>query len=214
MEMIKRKINSGVYLVIDPSIDETILIHKLTIILQEKIVAVQIWDNFSSEDNALELIQRITDLCHEKNVPVLINNKWKWLNTTDLDGVHFDCIPTNFEDIKINIGRAFTVGLTCNNDLSLVYWANNNQVDYISFCSIFPSSTSNSCDLIKFETIQEAKKITAIPLFLAGGIKPENMSKLVGLPFDGVAVVSGIMDSEKPNETIKAYLKQLSENKL
>jgi thiamine-phosphate pyrophosphorylase len=214
MEMIKRKINSGVYLVIDPSIDETILIHKLTIILQEKIVAVQIWDNFSSEENALKLIHRITDLCHEKNVPVIINNKWKWLNTTNLDGVHFDCIPTDFEDIKINIGRSFTVGLTCNNDLSLVHWAQNNQVDYISFCSIFPSSTSNSCDLIKFETIQEAKKITAIPLFLAGGIKPENMPKLVGLSFDGVAVVSGIMDSEKPNETIKAYLKQLSENKV
>lgn len=53
-----------------------------------------------------------------------------------------------------------------------------------------------------------------MPLFLAGGIKPENMSKLVGLPFDGVAVVSGIMDSEKPNETIKAYLKQLRKNKV
>lgn len=214
MEIIKRKIKSGVYLVIDPSIDETILIHKLKIILQEKIVAVQIWDNFSSEENVLEFIQRITDLCHEKNVPVIINNKWKLLNTTKLDGVHFDSIPPDFEDIKITIGRAFTVGLTCNNDLSLVHWAQNNQVDYISFCSIFPSSTSNSCDLIKFETIQEAKKITAMPLFLAGGIKPENMPTLVGLSFEGVAVVSSVMDSEKPNETIKAYLKQLRKNRV
>ncbi|MEO5599358.1 MAG: thiamine phosphate synthase [Cyclobacteriaceae bacterium] len=209
----KRKISSGVYLVIDPSLDETVLTHKLKIILQEKIVAVQIWDNFSPQQNTTELIQNVTKLCHEKNVPVLINNKWKWLNTTDLDGVHFDCIPNDFEHIKKTINRGFISGLTCNNDLSLVHWANNNHADYISFCSIFPSTT-NSCELVRFETIQEAKKITSMPVFLAGGIKPENMPKLAELSFDGIAVISGIMSSEKPNEAIKAYLKQLNANKV
>lgn len=210
----KRKIISGVYLVIDPSLDETILIHKLKIILEEKIVAVQLWDHFSPQQNNLELIQSITKLCHEKNVPVLINNKWKWLNTTELDGVHFDCIPDDFGHIKKTINREFISGLTCNNDLSLVHWANNHYLDYISFCSIFPSTTSNSCELVKFETIQEAKKLTAMPVFLAGGIKPENMSKLIELSFDGIAVISGIMSSEKPGRAIKEYLKQLKVNKV
>lgn len=209
----KRKINSGVYLVLDPSLDKIILIHKLKIILQEKIVAVQIWDNFLPQQNILELIQSITKLCHEKNIPVLINNKWEWLNTTDLDGVHFDSIPSNFEHLKKTINKEFISGLTCGNDLSLVHWANNNHVDYISFCTIFSSATSNSCELVKFETIQEARKITSMPIFLAGGIKPENMLALAELSFDGIAVISGIMNSEKPDETIKSYSKQLNRNK-
>jgi thiamine-phosphate pyrophosphorylase len=210
---IKKKINSGVYLVVDPSLDKTVLIHKLNIILQEKIVAVQLWDNFLPYVNNLEPIESIIKICHQKNVPVLINNKWEWMNITGLDGVHFDYIPGNFDHIKKTINKDFITGLTCNNDLSLLDWANKNQIDYISFCSIFPSVTSNSCQLVKFETIREARALTTMPIFLAGGINPENMSKLSGLSFDGVAVISGIMSSDKPNESIKEYLKQLSINK-
>lgn len=206
---IKKQINPGVYLVIDPSLDKTILLHKLNIILQEQIAAVQLWDNFLPGQNNLELVQSITAICHQKNVPVLINNKWEWINETDLDGVHFDSIPGNFEHIKKTISKPFFTGLTCNNDLSLLHWANNHQLDYISFCSIFPSTTSNSCELVKFETIREAKTLTTMPIFLAGGIKPGNMAALNELSFDGVAVVSGIMSSDKPNESIKEYLKQL-----
>lgn len=211
---IKRPINRGVYLVVDPSLDKSILLHKLSIILQEQIVAVQLWDNFLPGGNHLELIQSIIAICHEKNVPVLINNKWEWLIEIDLDGVHFDAIPANFKHIKKTISKAFITGLTCNNDLSLLHWANENQIDYISFCSVFPSDTSNSCELVKFETIREAKALTTMPIFLAGGIKPGNMAKLNELSFDGIAVISGIMSSDKPNQSIKDYLKQLSINSI
>lgn len=210
---IKKQINPGVYLVVDPSLDKTILLHKLNIVLQELIVAVQLWDNFLPGENNFELVQSITALCHKNNVPVLINNKWEWINETDLDGVHFDNIPNNFEHIKKKVKKEFITGLTCNNDLSVLHWANKNQIGYISFCSIFPSSTSNSCDLVKFETIKEAKALTAMPIFLAGGIKPGNIAQLNELSFDGIAVISGIMSSDNPDESIKEYFKKLSLNK-
>ena len=205
----KRKVESGVYLVIDPSLEEDILLQKLQLVLQEKIAAAQLWDNFLPHKDHLPLIQKITALCHEKNVPVLINNQWEWLQTTALDGVHFDAPPEDLEQIKTSLNRDFITGLTCNNDLALVRWANDQRLDYISFCSIFPSSTSTSCELVDFETIKEAKRITAMPIFLAGGIKPDNMPELQELPFDGVAVVSGIMSAEKPGVAITKYLKQL-----
>ncbi len=210
---IKSQINPGVYLVVDPSLDKTILLHKLSSILQEQIVAVQLWDNFLPRENNFKLIQSIIAICHEKNVPVLINNKWEWINEIDLDGVHFDSIPGNFEHIKKTINKAFITGLTCNNDLSLLHWANKNKIDYISFCSIFPSTTSNSCELVRFENIRKAKALTTMPIFLAGGINPDNIAKLNELSFDGIAVISGIMSSDKPNESIREYLKQLSINK-
>ncbi|MDN5214382.1 thiamine phosphate synthase [Fulvivirgaceae bacterium BMA12] len=209
----KRKIGQGIYLVIDPSQDESVLMDKLTLILQEKIVAVQLWDNFPAQRDPLKLIQNITERCHEKCVPVLINNQWEWLRATALDGVHFDRIPHNFQYIKQTINREFVSGLTCNNDLSLVQWANENGFDYISFCSVFPSTTSNSCELVKFETIQKAKSLTSMPVFLAGGIKPENVPELAALPFDGIAVISGIMNSDKPDLAIQKYSKQLKANK-
>src|SRR5690606_23163787 len=136
--------------------------------------------------------------CHKYHCPLLINNRWEWLEKVDLDGVHLDNTAENIKEIKEYLGEDRIIGLTCNNDLKEVEWAEKNQLDYISFCSIFPSSTSNSCELVSFEKIQQARKLTQMPIFLAGGINPDNMQKLSGLPHDGVAVVSGLMGSTEP----------------
>lgn len=208
----KRKVEAGIYLVIDPAMDAETLIGKLKLILEEKIVAVQFWDNFNPDQNYVPLIEAIIRLCHEKAVPVLINNRWQWLSGLELDGVHFDNVPHDFKEIKKTLGREFITGVTCNNDLSVVHWANTHGLDYVSFCSVFPSSTSNSCELVSFETIREAKTIANIPVFLAGGITLENLPKLRSFSYDGVAVVSGIMSSETPQEAVKEYLKELNVN--
>ncbi|MFX9050287.1 thiamine phosphate synthase, partial [Acinetobacter baumannii] len=85
-----------------------------------------------------EIISSVCILCKQHNTPVLINNQWKWLNRFDFDGVHFDELPNNFSFIKQQIGRDFICGITCNNNISVVEKANNEHVDYISFCSMFP----------------------------------------------------------------------------
>ena len=210
----RRTIKPGVYLVADPAVDEAVLMKKLESALEEEIAALQIWDHFLPGQNTAELIEQICKPAHKKNVPVLINNEWKYLKNTSLDGVHFDQPPENLAAIHKLINRPFIAGLTCNNDLSTVHWANNNNIDYISFCSIFPSATDTSCELVNFETIRKTKKITSMPVFLAGGIKPENIKKLKGLHFEGVAVISGVMGSATPSEAVKAYSEQLKANKI
>ena len=205
-----KKIGSGIYLVIDPSMDELTLLNKLTFCINEKLAAVQIWDNFKNEIDMAELIHKICKLCHSRNIPVLINNRWELILNSLLDGVHFDSIPENYTAIKETLNKPFISGLTCNNDLSFVSWASENKFDYISFCSIFPSSTANSCELVRFATIQKATEHYALPIFLAGGIKPENMKQLENLNYTGIAVISGIMSSEQPDESIKKYQEQLN----
>jgi len=209
MTVQKRNIGSGIYLVIDPSMAEAIIIDKLNGILKEKIVAVQVWDNFRDDENIKVFIQKICSLCHAKDVPVLINNRWEYLMSTPLDGVHFDHIPSNYDSIQAKVKKPFISGLTCNNDLSLVKWAAINSLDYISFCSMFPSSTANSCELVNHSAIQTAKTIFRHPVFLAGGIRPENINKLKELDYTGIAVISGIMSSDNPAESIRKYYEHL-----
>lgn len=199
------KVQEGIYLIVDPSVKKEILLSKLEEVIREKMAMIQIWDNFNPNENPLIIINEILQLCHKENIPVLINNQWQLLKESSLDGVHFDSVPDNIHEIKLETGRKTLIGITCNNDLSVVKWANENEIDYLSFCSMFPSSTSNSCELVTFDTVQEAKKMTSLPLFLAGGIKPENIEILNELPYAGIAVVSGIMEAEKPIEAIKNY---------
>ena len=84
-----KRIKSGVYLVIDPFMEESIILEKLQIILTKQIAAVQVWDNFAPGQNAVELIEKIQSLCAKNNTPVLVNNRWEYLEATKLDGVHF-----------------------------------------------------------------------------------------------------------------------------
>lgn len=210
MEIMNNIKKGGVYLVVDPSMEEKILLKKLGQALQKKVVAVQIWDNFQAEQEIPILIDKICELCHSKEVPVFINNHWNLLIDSALDGVHFDEIPEDITSIRRKVGKKFLSGLTCNNDLTWLEWAEKHHVDYISFCSVFPSQTSNSCDLVEIETIRKAKEISTLPIFLAGGISPENLDKLEALKYEGVAVVSGIMNRDNPGEAVQNYLKKLN----
>lgn len=207
--MAARKLSGGIYLVIDPSMNEHELLKKLSETSKSGIAAVQIWDNFLSSANMEDLIGKVCEICHRYDVPVFINNRWELVNSTAVDGIHLDSIPEDFKVLKEKLSGNCMIGITVTNDLSVVEWAENNQLDYISFCSIFPSTTSNSCELVTFDTIKETRKITSMPLFLSGGIRPENINKLEELDFDGVAVVSGIMSSENPRHATKEYLTEL-----
>ncbi len=207
-----KQINGGVYLVVNPADNEEILFSKLKRIVEAEIAAVQIWDNFSGKTNQVSFIDKVCIICHQKGIPVLINNQWQLLNLSKADGVHFDEHPEDIDVIRKIVNRKCIMGITVNNDLSLVQWANDNSFDYISFCSIFPSTTSNSCQLVKFETITKARTITQMPIFLAGGIQPENIYQLNNLDYDGVAVVSGIMSADDPFEKANKYLNELKIN--
>ncbi|MGN6603368.1 MAG: thiamine phosphate synthase [Ginsengibacter sp.] len=208
----KKRIQNGIYLIVDPSMNRYTLLSKLKELIHEEIAAVQIWDNFNPSENIIEFIEEILCICHPENIPVLINNRWELLKETSLDGVHFDAIPNNISELKKEAGRKIFTGITCSNDLSIVAWANENGLDYISFCSMFPSTTANSCELVTFNTIKEAKKITPLPIFLAGGIKPENIDMLQELNYSGIAVVSGIMKSDQPIEALKKYRQKIKTN--
>lgn len=206
---IRNKLKKGIYLVVDPSMEESILLDKIEQVLLEKIVALQIWDNFKPGENIPRLLEKICKLCHSKDIPVFINNRWEFLTETSLDGIHFDEIPEDILSIRSRAGKPFLCGLTCNNDLSCADWAENNNFDYISFCSVFPSSTSNSCELVDFETIKKARQHFTLPIFLAGGINLENLEKLNEVEYDGIAVISGIMKTENPGKTTQNYIKKL-----
>jgi thiamine-phosphate pyrophosphorylase len=207
------KIQNGIYLIIDPSMDRDILLSRLKEIVHEKIAAIQIWDNFKPNENPIAFINEILQLCHPKNIPVLINNQWDLLKQTNLNGIHFDNKRDNILQLKNELKRDIITGITCNNDLSVVEWAEKNEFDYISFCSMFPSSTENSCELVTFNTVKEARKTTSLSIFLAGGIKPENVELLDELNYSGIAVVSGIMSSERPIEAIKNYQNKIITNR-
>lgn len=205
---------NGVYLVVDPSMDQTMLLEKIEEALQGGVDILQIWNHWPegiSKPDKKQLIAYIKEMASEYEVPVLINEEWQLLKMTELDGVHFDSVPEKLDKIKEEINRDFIVGITCSNNLDIVRWAEENDLDYISFCAMFPSPSVESCPIIQPETVQKAQKITDMPLFLSGGITPEKISEFEELDFNGVAVISGILKEDAPRKRVNEYKRALIE---
>lgn len=202
-----RRISGGIYLIADAKLSKAVLLKKLTEALKSGVRLVQL---YNAANTSIADINHICEVCHQFQVPVLINNNWELLAKTLLDGVHFDNIPVDFEKIKRTINKDFCKGITCSNDLEVIKWANENDFDYISFCSMFPSPTVNSCEIVSFETVKKARDLTKIPVFVAGGINLNNIGQLSQLPIDGLAVISGIMAAPDIATTTENYIVELN----
>lgn len=209
------QIKGGVYLVIDPAMQNSLLLSKLTRALEAGIEAVQLWNHWPDAMDKLACIAAVSRHCKAYKVPLLIDNDWELLlRSPDLDGVHFDAIPDGYKEIKKAIGRPIVTGVTCSGNLDVVRWAATNGLNYVSFCAMFPSSSAGTCDIVMPETVMQARGLTQLPLFVSGGITPENMISLRAIaPFDGVAVISGIMNANDPYSNVKLYQEALSRSK-
>jgi thiamine-phosphate pyrophosphorylase len=218
--MEKHKITGGIYLVLDPSMEKILLLDRLREALEGGVQLLQIWDNWPvgfDKKKKNELVTSITHIARPFAVPVLINEEWELLLGSTLAGVHFDQVPDNYESVKEAIPSQAIVGITCGNDLKIVEWADQQGLDYISFCAMFPSVSAGDCEIVSPDTIQKARSITSLPLFVSGGITPENILQLKELDIAGVAVISGILSHTHPKETVSIYthaLKELENEKI
>ncbi len=201
----KKAILKGVYIVVDPLMDEVRIIQQLEKIKNENISAVQIWNNPKVENIESSLIDNIIRVFQNTPTPILINDQWELLKNHDLDGVHFEELPEDWERIREEISIPFIKGLTLQNDLTSVPLFNELNFDYLSFCSLFPSLTADQCEIVSQDTVEKCRKLTSKPIFLAGGINLENIQSIQHLPADGIAVVSSIMNAENPLEKLKEY---------
>ncbi|NII24588.1 thiamine phosphate synthase [Pseudoflavitalea sp. X16] len=204
-----RAIRGGLYLVIDPAKGWEKVLPAVQQAIAGGIDIIQVWNHWHPEQQKTAFIEKICRAAHPYHIPVLMNEDWQLMNDTSLDGVHFDEIPASIDAIRQQVQRPFWGGITCGNDLQKVQWAVDNRLDYISFCSMFPSATANSCELVKIETVQAARALTNMPIFLAGGITPDNLSLFEGTGMNGVAVISGIMNAEDPQQKTHSYKQAL-----
>jgi thiamine monophosphate synthase len=126
--------------------------------------------------------------------------------------IMFPCLSTTTGNGLSNfLYRQFFVGVTCGNDWSQIDKAINHHVDYVSFCSMFPSATSNSCELINIDVVRRLCNTTNIPVYVSGGITVDNLAGLLPLGIKGVAIASGIMKANDV-EQVTIQFKQAMSN--
>ena len=206
----------GLYLVLDTSLEVSVLLQKLGDALAGGVDIVQIWNNWPEdfqEQDKIATIKKIQQLIEPYQVPLIIHEDWSLALKTKAAGIHFDTLPDKWSEMKEKLSD-YLIGFTVGNEIEKIEWAIAENVAYLSFCAMFPSSSVDSCDIVSPETVLFAGELTDIPLFLSGGITPEKLDQLGHLTYKGVAVISGILNTYSPTKAAESYKEALVKNKI
>ncbi len=60
-------------------------------------------------------------------------------------------------------------------------------------------------------SLEALKKAVEIPVLAIGGIKPENVTEVLEVGADGIAVMSAILQAKDPAEAAKLFLNKFNE---
>lgn len=199
MEVTNLKKLEGLYLVIAPILTSDELLNAVKKALKGGVDIVQ----FVPERQTLKTLEVAKDLSRltgQFDVPFLINGNYLLAKEIKADGLHFDTYDIVPDEARRILCERCIAGYTLGNDLKRLEWAESMGADYVSFCSVFPTSSATQCETVPLETIRAAKSRTTIPIFAAGGITPKNAHLVLEAGADGIAVTSVILKAKSPEQ--------------
>ncbi|EJD03055.1 HK-domain-containing protein [Fomitiporia mediterranea MF3/22] len=181
--------------------------------LKGGVTLVQVREKDASTREFLEIAQRTKEICHEYNVPVLINDRIDIALAMGADGVHI-----GQSDMPANIARwllpaNLILGISANTPGEAAA-AVADGADYIGIGPIWSTTTKkdikNVLGVRGVGAILDALDGSKVKAVGIAGINEKNVLRTLhgtvsknGRALDGVAVVSALMASKKPHDSAK-----------
>jgi thiamine-phosphate pyrophosphorylase len=131
-------------------------------------------------------------LCHQRGVPLLINDDIELARAVDADGVHLGRNDIGPEEARNRLGRQAIIGVSCYNRLERARQACRAGASYVAFGRFFPSRTKPGAVQAQPELLVRAHRELDVPVAAIGGITPDNAAALVAAGADLLAVIHGL----------------------
>ena len=151
--------------------------------------------------------KKIKYLCKKNNVKFIINDDPILVKKLNADGCHLGQKDMNIKNAKKIIGHKI-IGITCHNSIKLAKEAIKNKANYIAFGAFFPTKTKKAKYKANIKTLNNAKKLTNIPIVAIGGITNKNYKKLLLNNANFLAISGYIWNNKKykPTEAIESLI--------
>ncbi len=148
--------------------------------------------------------RELVKICHQHNVPLLINDDIELAALVGADGVHLGREDGAIAQAKQRLGSDAIIGVSCYNSVDYALAAQAQGATYAAFGRFFPSSSKPLAAPAHLETLRQAKLALTIPIVAIGGILPDNGAQLLTAGADLLAVIGGIFDHQ-PEQSARAY---------
>lgn len=154
--------------------------------------------------DAMGLGQALLTLCHDADIPLLINDDVELAVALGADGVHLGKDDADIERARQMLGADAIIGVSCYDSVERAIEAQRRGADYVAFGRFYASGTKPLASPAPIETLQQAREQLSIPIVAIGGILPENGRPLLAAGADLLAVIGGIFDRD-PESSARAF---------
>ncbi len=150
------------------------------------------------------LARKLVKVCHQYNVPLLINDNVELAILAGADGVHLGKEDGAIAQARKRLGKDAIIGVSCYDFVEQAITAQTQGATYVAFGRFFPSNSKPLAAPAHIETLRQAKLALTIPIVAIGGILPENGGQLLAAGADLLAVIGGLFD-DQPEQSARAY---------
>jgi thiamine-phosphate pyrophosphorylase len=167
---------------------------------------IQYRDKETSDREFLEVASVLQNICKERKIPFIINDRVDIARYLKTDGVHLgqnDLPPRIARKI---LGSSKIIGISTEN-IEQAKEAEKHGADYVGIGPIFTTLTKKIEKPIGLEIIKQAEKHLKIPFFPIGGINLENLEQVIESGSKRIAVGSAVISADD----VKTATKSLSE---
>lgn len=148
--------------------------------------------------------RKLVKICHQNNVPLIINDDVELAIETKADGVHLGKNDGDIIKARKRLGAAAIIGISCYNSIERALEAQSSGATYVAFGRFFPSTSKPLAAPADVETLRKAKSAIHLPIVAIGGILPENGGQLLAAGTDLLAVIGGVFNND-PEQSALAY---------
>lgn len=166
---------------------------------------VQIREKGLSHDAFVAEAKDIVQLCHQYDVPCVINDDVQACLESGADGVHVGQDDMEAGDVRALLGEDKIIGVSAHS-VEEAQLAEKRGADYLGVGAVHATGTKTDANPLTWQDIRDITASVSIPVTAIGGIKLDNMMELEGTGVAGVAIVSGIFAAEHIEEATKALL--------
>ena len=154
--------------------------------------------------DAVFLGSELVKICHQHQVPLIINDDVELAAKVGADGVHIGKEDGAIAQARRRLGADAIIGVSCYNFVEQALDAQNQGATYVAFGRFFPSTSKPLAAPAHIETLRQAKLLLTVPIVAIGGILPENGAPLLAAGADFLAVIGGLFESQ-PEQSARAY---------
>lgn len=204
--MTRQPFPGGLYAITDAHlIPSGELIDQVAAAIRGGAAVIQYRDKSSTHEDRRQQAAALASLCHDQNIPLIINDDVELAADVGANGVHLGKSDDSVQMAREALGANAIIGVSCYNVFERAVEAVREGADYVAFGRFFPSQSKPDAVTADLEVLRQARQYLRVPVVAIGGITPENGQPLVAAGAHLLAAIHGVFGQADTEAAARRY---------